>query len=93
MYHRPTCAPRHAGFTCPCQYVLFSQTRLGKWDGAVVSGFTFALLHLDPASFLRFTLLGTAGALAAWETGSVLPALAVHAGHNLAAIASLAAVQ
>ena len=46
-----------------------------------------------PRQFPALYPAGYGGGLAAWETGSVLPALAVHAGHNLAAIASLAAVQ
>ena len=59
---------------------------LGGFDRLVASGFAFAVIHLDPAGLLRFTLLGTSCALAATRTGSLLPAVLLHAGHNCAAL-------
>jgi membrane protease YdiL (CAAX protease family) len=59
----------------------------GRLGACLASGALFAALHLDPVKFLPVGLLGTALALAVWETGSLWPAVVGHGLHNAAVLA------
>ncbi len=57
------------------------------WLGAVVGGVLFAAYHLRFQGFLGLVPVSLALGLIAWRTGSIVPAMVVHAGFN--AIATL----
>jgi len=66
-------------------YLAVSE-RLGRGLGIIISAFLFALVHLDPISFLPLFLLG---AILGWcrsRSGSIVPSYILHSANNLAAI-------
>ncbi|MHC4913855.1 MAG: lysostaphin resistance A-like protein [Planctomycetota bacterium] len=63
------------------------RTRMGFWAAGSASAALFALVHLDPLHSLR---LGALGLVLAWvceRTGSLWPAIFLHALQNLVAVA------
>lgn len=59
---------------------------LGAVDAAALTAALFGAFHLSPTQFAPTAVLGLAAAAARLAGGSVLPAIAVHAGHNAAAM-------
>lgn len=62
------------------------QSRLGRIDAAAVAAALFALIHLQPEQFFLYCVLGLACGGALLGSGSVWPAVALHAGFNAAAL-------
>ena len=54
-----------------------------------LSGLLFGLYHLRPSHLLPLTLLGVYLAYITWRTGSLLPAILVHFGHNALAVGAV----
>ena len=69
-----------------CRGTLLSGMRhsLGKWGGVIMSSFLFAVLHLSPERFLPQFTIGIALGVLTLRSGSLLPAMIVHFGHNAA---------
>ncbi len=66
--------------------------RLGSVDSMAVSGALFALMHLSVEQFFQYSILGFACGAACVAADSLIPAVLLHAGYNLAAVvAALAA--
>ncbi|GAX76001.1 hypothetical protein CEUSTIGMA_g3444.t1 [Chlamydomonas eustigma] len=60
--------------------------RMGRVDAVLLAGALFSAAHLDPQQFFGLSIMGfAAGGVALWS-GSVLPAIALHVGYNLAAL-------
>lgn len=57
---------------------------IGPWAALVVSSFFFGVVHwqYDVLGVLSVMLLGAANAVLVWRTGSLFPAIVVHAMHN-----------
>jgi membrane protease YdiL (CAAX protease family) len=64
------------------------QQRLGAIDAAAVAAALFALIHLDIQQFFLYCVLGGACGLLAVRSGSVWPAVVLHAGFNATAVAT-----
>lgn len=81
-------APAVAEELCCRGYLLTSlRSQLGRIDAIALSSLLFALLHLAPEQIFRFTALGFAcGLFAVGGTGSIIPAVVVHAAHNASAL-------
>ncbi|GBF95234.1 hypothetical protein Rsub_07949 [Raphidocelis subcapitata] len=62
-------------------------TRLGRIDAVALCGALFAAIHLDPAQFFPFAVLGFAAGGVAVASRSVWPAVALHAAYNLTGLA------
>jgi membrane protease YdiL (CAAX protease family) len=62
-------------------------TRLGRIDAVAVCGAFFAAIHLDPSQFFPLAVLGFAAGAVAVASGSVWPAVALHAAYNLTGLA------
>lgn len=62
------------------------QQRLGATDAVAVCGAMFALSHLDLQQFFLYCVLGGASGLAAVRSGSVGPAMVLHAAFNATAV-------
>lgn len=60
--------------------------KLGRVDAAMVCGALFAATHLSVEQFFQFAILGIACSGAAVATGSVLPAVILHASFNATAL-------
>jgi uncharacterized protein len=60
--------------------------RYGGWVGIVVSSVVFGVLHVNPGSIVSISILGLLCAIAAYKTGSVWTAVAIHAGNNIVAV-------
>lgn len=56
--------------------------RWSFWPGAVVSGFLFALSHIEPGTFIPFTGVGILFAWLFWRSGSLWPSIVCHALFN-----------
>ena len=71
-----------------CRGTLLSGLKrsLGPRTAVVVSAFLFAVLHLSPYRFLPQFALGIALAALTLRTGSIGPAILLHAGHNAAVL-------
>lgn len=72
-----------------CEELLFRGTMLsglakgiGRTGGIIVSSFLFAAMHGSPDRFVPQLALGIVLAILVLRTGSILPAMIVHAGHN-----------
>lgn len=67
-----------------CRGTLLSGLKrsLGPGTAVVVSSFLFAVLHLSPYRFLPQFALGIALAALTLRSGSIGPAMLLHAGHN-----------
>lgn len=71
-----------------CEEALFRGAILaclrpwGRVPACLASAALFAVLHLDPLKMVPVGLLGFVFAWAAWETGSLWPALVGHCLHN-----------
>ena len=63
------------------------RSRLGSIDALAVAAVLFACFHLSISQFAPMAVLGLACGWAAVTTGSLLPAIAVHASHNAVALA------
>ena len=61
-------------------------------DAAALSAFLFACFHLSASQFFPTAVLGLATGAVVLSTRSLLPAVALHAAHNAAALAYGAAV-
>lgn len=67
--------------------------RRRNWLSALVVGVVFSLIHVDPVGFVARTELGLLfGLLRAWS-GSLWPAIAMHASHNLLSTLALYATE
>lgn len=62
------------------------QQRLGTIDAVSVVAALFALIHLDLQQFFQYCVLGGACGLIAVRSGSVAPAIVLHAAFNATAI-------
>ncbi|KAF8056131.1 hypothetical protein HT031_006482 [Scenedesmus sp. PABB004] len=62
--------------------------RLGSYDAVALAAALFAVIHLDPSQFFTFCCMGAAAGGAVLASGSVGPAVALHAGFNAAALAA-----
>lgn len=62
------------------------QQRLGSIDAAAVVAALFALIHLDLQQFFLYCVLGGACGLITIRSGSVGPAIALHATFNATAV-------
>lgn len=76
-----------------CEELLFRGALLGglaQKRGAaaaiLLSGLTFALMHMNPEQTVYQFLLGTAAAYLALSSGSVVPGMILHASSNLFAV-------
>lgn len=71
-----------------CRGTLLAGMRhsLGKWGGVIMSSFLFAVLHLSPERFLPQFTIGIALGVLTLRSGSLLPAVLLHFGHNASAI-------
>jgi membrane protease YdiL (CAAX protease family) len=65
------------------------QQRLGNTDAVAVVAALFALIHLDLQQFFLYCVLGGACGLLAVRSGSVWPAVALHATFNATAVAAV----
>lgn len=72
-----------------CEELLFRGYAQRQWEralgpaaGVALSGLVFGLYHLRPSHLLPLVVLGAYLAYLTWRTGSVLPAIIVHAVHN-----------
>ena len=65
--------------------------RLGAWDGAALSGALFAAMHLSVEQFFGLCVLGCVAGWYREASGSVVPAIALHATYNVAALVAAAA--
>ena len=63
------------------------RSRLGSIDALAVTAVLFACFHLSISQFAPMAVLGLACGWATVATGSLLPAIAVHASHNAVALA------
>ena len=63
------------------------RSRLGSIDALAVVAMLFACFHLSISQFAPMAVLGLACGWATVTTGSLLPAIAVHASHNAFALA------
>jgi membrane protease YdiL (CAAX protease family) len=63
-------------------------SRLGRVDAVALCGALFSLVHLDLGQFFQLAMLGFAAGGVALGSGSVLPAMALHASYNFTAIAA-----
>lgn len=64
------------------------QQRLGSIDAVAVAAALFGLIHLDPQQFFLYCVLGGACGLVAVRSGSVWPAVVLHAAFNATAVAA-----
>jgi sodium transport system permease protein len=71
-----------------CRGTLLTGLRksVGDTGGVILSAFLFAVLHLSPYRFLPQFVLGLALALLVLRSGSIIPAMLLHVGHNAAAV-------
>ncbi len=67
-----------------CRGPILSSLRrsIGGWGGAVLAAFLFAVLHMSPYRFLPQFALGIILGLITLRSGSIVPAMLIHAGHN-----------
>jgi len=63
---------------------------LGFLPAALISGFLFALSHVDPGTFIPFTAIGVMFAWLAWQSRSLWPNIICHAFFNGASFLALA---
>lgn len=72
-----------------CRGTLLAGLRKSLGDGMAVfiSAFLFAVLHLSPFRFLPQFVLGLALATVVVRSGSIFPAMLLHAGHNAVIVA------
>jgi len=56
--------------------------RWGFWPAALLSGVGFSMAHIDPGTFIPFTLIGMALAWVYWSTGSLWDAIIAHSLFN-----------
>jgi membrane protease YdiL (CAAX protease family) len=56
--------------------------RWGFWPAAVISGVGFSMAHLDPGTFIPFTLIGMALAWAYWSSGNLWDSIIAHCLFN-----------
>jgi membrane protease YdiL (CAAX protease family) len=72
-----------------CRGTLLSGLRrsLGPIGGVVVSAFLFAAMHGSPYRFVPQFILGIVLAVLVLRSGSLFPAIALHAAHNGVAVA------
>jgi membrane protease YdiL (CAAX protease family) len=63
--------------------------RTGFWGAALISASLFALIHLDPLHSLRLAALGLVLAWVYERTGSLWPAIFLHAVQNLVAVVTI----
>jgi membrane protease YdiL (CAAX protease family) len=64
------------------------QQRLGNTDAVAVVAALFALIHLDLQQFFLYCVLGGACGLLTVRSGSVWPAVVLHAAFNGTAVAA-----
>jgi membrane protease YdiL (CAAX protease family) len=64
-------------------------TRWGFWPAALISGFIFSAIHLDPGSVIPFTIVGMILAWLFWHRGTLWDALICHALFNAASFSFL----
>lgn len=64
------------------------QQRLGNTDALAVAAALFAIIHLEPQQFFVYCVLGGACGLATVRSGSVWPAVVLHAAYNATAVAA-----
>ena len=64
--------------------------RWGFWPAGIVSGFLFALSHVDPGTYIPFTAIGVLFAWLFWRNRSLWPSIACHAYFNGASFLLLA---
>jgi len=71
-----------------CRGALLSGLRrsLGTTTAVLLSAFLFALLHGSPFRFVPQFTIGVALAILAVRSGSILPGMVLHAGHNALAV-------
>jgi sodium transport system permease protein len=71
-----------------CRGTLLAGLRrsLGDPSAIVISAFLFAVLHMSPFRFLPQFTLGLALAWLVVRSGSIIPAMLLHAGHNAAVV-------
>lgn len=69
------------------------QQRLGNTDAVAVVAALFALIHLDLQQFFLYCVLGGACGLLAVRSGSVWPAVGLHATFNATAVAAALLLQ
>jgi membrane protease YdiL (CAAX protease family) len=83
-----------------CEEILFRgyaqrqfERASGPAGGILLSGILFGLYHLRPSQVLPLAMLGFYLAYLTWRTGSLWPAVLVHAFHNGLAVVLARAVQ
>lgn len=69
------------------------QQRFGRIDSIAIAGALFALVHLSVEQFFPFAVLGFAAGAAAAYSGSVWPAMLLHASYNATGLALGLALQ
>jgi membrane protease YdiL (CAAX protease family) len=62
--------------------------RMGRIDAVLLTGVLFSSAHLDLQQFFGLSMMGMAAGGVALRSGSVLPAIALHLGYNLTALAA-----
>ncbi len=70
-------------------YVQRAYERRGIWAGIVVGGLIFSLYHLRFQSVFALIPVALALGFVAWRTGSIYPAMLMHAAYNTIATAVL----
>jgi len=77
-----------------CEEVLFRGglqgllERKGVWKGIFLTSLIFSLCHGNPWHFLELTIAGILLGVVVFRTGSILPAMLLHASSNAAAVLS-----
>ncbi len=61
----------------------------GFWPAAVISSFLFTMFHLDPGSFIPFTLIGMLIAWLYWSRGTLWDSIIFHLMFNATSFAFL----
>eukprot|EP00195_Chlamydomonas_chlamydogama_P010673 CAMPEP_0202905052 /NCGR_PEP_ID=MMETSP1392-20130828/32273_1 /ASSEMBLY_ACC=CAM_ASM_000868 /TAXON_ID=225041 /ORGANISM="Chlamydomonas chlamydogama, Strain SAG 11-48b" /LENGTH=333 /DNA_ID=CAMNT_0049592973 /DNA_START=75 /DNA_END=1080 /DNA_ORIENTATION=+ len=64
------------------------RSSLGRVDAVLLAAALFAASHLDMQQFFALTVMGAAAGALTLSQGSVLPAMGLHAGYNLAGLAA-----